>query len=172
MVDRIGGGSSAAGAGRRHDRAHPTRGAAGALGLASCTGCLVGPVRIIDHSYATSANRQTSSVEVALETTSKGRRVDLMAGDDIASFTFRVRPGKILATIRNEGTEPLWLVLEEARHVDPEGERHELYVAAPDLRGADRRDLPGSTPLRRVVACFVEHRRECLPRAHVRGNAQ
>ncbi len=106
------------------------------LVLASCTGCLVGPVRIVDHSYATSASRLTSSVAVALETTSKGRRVDLTAGDDIASFTFRVRPGKILATIRNEGAEPLWLVLEEARHVDPEGEWHELYVAAPDRRGA------------------------------------
>ena len=76
----------------------------------------------IDYEFEVAAERQDNGHRTPLQTSqgkipsgvleSRGRKVDLVAGDDIASFSFNVRPGGIDCTVRNEGTELLQLRLE------------------------------------------------------------
>ena len=116
-----------------------------AVALFTCSSCLIGIARTVDYEFATSATRLTSGVETPLDTSSSGRAVDLIASDDIASFSFDVRLGSIIVAIRDKASQPLRLLLEEGRYTDSQGKEHRLYVAGPRQRGkAPDRVEPGS----------------------------
>ena len=89
----------------------------------------------IDYEFEVAAERQDNGHKTSLQTSGRGRKVDLVAGDDIVSFSFNVRPGGIDCTVQNEGAEPVRLRLEDARFIGPDGTEHELYAAGARNRG-------------------------------------
>ena len=92
----------------------------------------------VDYELEVAAERQDNGHKTSLQTSGRGRKVDLVAGDDIASFSFNVRPGGIDCTVRNEGTEPFRLRLKGARLIGPDGVERELYAGGARHRGGGK----------------------------------
>ena len=93
--------------------------------------CLVGPAWMVDYEYSTSALRGgTTDAEVSLVTSNRGREIDLLAGDNVAQFSFAVSPGNIVVSIENRQSEILNLNLEDASFIDSEGNVHPLFAWA------------------------------------------
>ena len=102
---------------------------------------MIGRAWIVDYEYSTSARRvETRDAEVFLGTSNHGWKIDLLAGDNVAQFSFAVSPGDIVVSIENRQSKILDLNLEDAIFIDSEGNVQELFAWA--VSDSGRREAP------------------------------